>query len=187
MRTLNLLCAALLFSVGCEKPLDADKGKAENRPSLVFEGFQAFGTRGQVREWKALAEKAEVYNERHLAVAQNLQLDYYQKGKVISVLKADRGEIDTETQNVMAEGNVVLRADNGVVLKTSQLAWDHSKEQIHTQKAVRVYRKDTVMTGIGLISDRNLGSVEVLKDVRIVARSVESLREMGAEFDTSRP
>ena len=182
MRKKIMLLLSLALVAGCEKTPQAPAADREDRPSFTFEGFQAFGTRGEENQWRAWAEKAEVFNDRKLALAQQLKVHYFNGGKVVSILTADLGKINTATQDVTATGKVVLQGENGVVLKTDLLLWDHSAQRIHTPARVRVERKDTIMTGTGLVSDRNLGSVEVLKDVKIRARSVKALREMGEEL-----
>ena len=178
-------CLLFLFLVaGCEKAIETprDKGQAP-RPSLVFEGFQAFGNRGESRQWQAWAERAELYNESNQARVRQIKIHYFQNDKVVSVLKADRGEIDTSGHHVTATGKVVLKGENGIVLTTDRLHWDHARERISTDSRVKVVQKDRVLTGRGLVSDRNLERVEVLHDVEITARSLSSLRQLDEEFD----
>jgi LPS export ABC transporter protein LptC len=180
--TILLGLALLLALAGCEKAPRVAANKGEEQPSLTFEGFSARGTRLGQLEWEAQAATAQVYSQKKLARAQVVTIHYIQKGRQVSVAKADEAEIGTESHDILAWGNVELKASNGVLLYTDRLHWDNQRQRISTESAVKVVRKGSILTGRGLQADRNLEDVTVREDVKISSVSVGDLREQAQDI-----
>jgi LPS export ABC transporter protein LptC len=153
----------------------------EEKPSLIFTGFTARGTRLGALDWEARARTAQVYQSTKLATAQQVSIRYFQKGRLISTADADEAEINTETNDILAKGSVRLSARNGVVLYTDHLRWDHRRQRLATDAQVRVIRGASELTGRGLEADRELANVEVKDNVRIISRNLKEVQELGRE------
>ena len=67
LRSLVLLLAAL--------PLLG----AQEKPSLVFDGFKARGTLKGVKQWEAEATHARIFNGSQMASAEDVTITYFQK------------------------------------------------------------------------------------------------------------
>src|SRR3954470_18336334 len=148
------LMLILILTASCEKIPEGPSSEEQAKPSLVFEGFTAQGTRAGVKEWEAQAKTAQVYQAKHLAKAQQVIIRYFQKGKEISLAQSDDAEINLETHDILAYGHLVLRGANGVVLYTERLKWNNQKERISSDAWVKVIKGDNVLTGRGLSADR---------------------------------
>jgi LPS export ABC transporter protein LptC len=177
----TLICALIVFLAGCERAPQAPNQQGEEKPGLIFTGFTARGTRLGVLDWEASARTAQVYQTRKLAEAQQVSIRYYQKSKQISQADADEAEINTQSNDILAMGNVRLSAKNGVVLYTDRLQWNHRKQLLTTDSAVRVIRGNSELTGKGLVADRELANVEVKENVRITSRNLKEVRKLGQE------
>jgi LPS export ABC transporter protein LptC len=170
---------ALLALCGCEEPVKAGaQPEGADAPSLVFEGFKARGTFKGVKQWEALATRAKVYQGSQNAKAEDVEITYFQGGRPVSHASAKRADIDLKDYDLMAEGEVLVHAQNGVLLSTDRLNWDNSRQEVRTRSRVKVWRGGSVLTGRGLVADRKLEKVEVQEDVKIEAASVEELRQL---------
>lgn len=170
---------ALLLLAGCEAPLPQQAAKAaEGAPSLVFEGFRARGTFKGVKQWEAEATRAKVYQGSQNAKADDVEITYFQGGRAVSQATARHADIDLKDYDLSAEGDVVVRAKNGVMLATERLSWDNARQEVRTRSRVKVWRGNSILTGRGLVADRRLEKVEVQEDVKIEAASVEDLRKL---------
>jgi len=189
MRSLILpfILACLLGLAGCEKPPVAPAQTGEEQPPLTFTGFTARGTHGATLDWEANADTAQVYSKRQLARVQSVRIRYFQKGKLVSVAKADTADLGTETHDILASGEVELRAQNGVTLYCDRLKWDHKRQRVSSDGAVRVVRKGSVLTGRGFSADRDLEDVVVREDVRIEASSITDAREQAKDLQDRKP
>jgi LPS export ABC transporter protein LptC len=173
-----LIC--LLLLAGCGQPPQAPQSAAaeSGEPGLDFEGFRAVGSFQGVKQWEAEATRAKVFHGRNLAVAEDVSITYFQGGKPVSRAKARHADINLKNYDLAAEGEVLVRAQNGVVLATERLNWDNALQRVRTRARVKVWRGTSVLTGRGLLADRKLENVEVQEDVKIEAASVEELRKL---------
>lgn len=172
---LLLLCAACLTA--CEKmPVAAAKAAGEEEANLSFHGFKVRASHEGVLVWEAEAVSARVYQAAHRALAQQVNMTYFQNGRPVSWAEADRADIDLKTYGVKARGDVKVRGRNGVVLTTTQLDWDNAAQIATSQAKVRVTRRGSVLTGWGFHADKALQDVRILRDVQAEASSVQELR-----------
>jgi LPS export ABC transporter protein LptC len=181
LKSMAAALALALLIAGCEKAPSIQSAGGEEQPSLTFMGFSARGTRLGVLEWEAQAATAQVYSQKRVAHAQQVTIRYFQKGRQVSVAKADSAEIGTESHDILAIGSVVLKARNGVVLETDRLRWDNQRQRVSTDARVKVTRQGSVLTGRGLSADRDLEDVVVRQDVAISAASITDVREQAKD------
>lgn len=178
-KSLILILITLTLLSGCEEPIsNGVKKPADEAPSLIFEGFKARGTFKGVKQWEAEATRAKVFQGSQNARAEDVEITYFQGGKAVSHATAKHADIDLKNYDLIADGDVNVRAENGVMLKTEKLNWDNSRQEVRTKARVKVWRGNSVLTGKGLIADRKLEKVEVQEDVKIEAASVEELRQL---------
>ena len=175
---LTLLTLGLLAGCGEPAPGQATKAADEDAPSLAFEGFKARGTFKGVKQWEAEATRAKVYQGSQNAKADDVEITYFQNGRPVSQATARHADIDLKDYDLTATGDVVVRAQNGVMLATDRLNWDNARQEVRTRSRVKVWRGNSVLTGRGLVADRRLEKVEVQEDVKIEAASVEDLRRL---------
>lgn len=172
----------LLALWGCEKAPRAPGSEEGEKASISFDGFKARGTRLGKLIWEAEARTAQVYAQRKAARAQEVRIRYLQDGRLASLATAREAELGTESHDIQAWGDVVVRSQNGVVLYAQRLNWDNRRQRLSSDGPVKVVRKDSVLTGRGLVADRDLQDVTVREDVSISAPSVNSLREQAEEL-----
>jgi LPS export ABC transporter protein LptC len=187
VRIIMLALGLLGLMPGCEKAPASRAPSAEEQASLVFSGFTAQGTKDGVKEWEAEAVTAQVFNQKKMARAQNMKIRYFQKGQLASVAQAREAEIGTESNDLLAWGNVVLRANNGVVLYADRLRWENKRGRLSSDGPVKVVRQGSVLTGRGLVADRNLEDVVVREDVQITTAPVSEVRKQQWQLDQMKP
>ncbi|MCD4812252.1 LPS export ABC transporter periplasmic protein LptC [bacterium] len=181
-----MLCMLCIFA-GCRQAPPAVRLAAitgHDEPTMLFEGFRMVSTKLQTIEWEFVARSAQIFEKINLAKAQDVKVVYWRQEKIMSTLTAERGVIETGTNNMRAEKNVVMVSHEGIRLYTDQLYWDHEHEKIYTDLPVRVVRETSVLTGVGLRSDSELKHIEVLSDVNIQIESVKDLENAVKEKNT---
>src|SRR3954470_7513402 len=113
MKVVLAVMVGLVLLAGCETQPEAPSGDAAAKPSLIFEGFTAQGTRAGIKEWEARATTAQVYQGKRLAKAQHVVIRYFQKGLEVSQSQSDEAEISLDSHDLFAFGHVVLRSSTG--------------------------------------------------------------------------
>lgn len=121
--------------------------------------------------WVLQADTASVFRDRKRVEAQEVTIDFYDGERHVSKLTSDRGVLLQTTDDLEARGHVRVVTDDGAILKTEVLFWDHQRSRIHTDDAVEITRGDDVLTGIGLEADPGLDRVDLKRNVRGSVRS----------------
>lgn len=178
---LGLLACLWLGSCGCgeqEEPKVRLSGALASKPepTLLFEGFHMVSTLGLRREWDFSARAAQVFERERVARAQDIKVVYWRQDRPVSTLTAKRGFIQTDTNNLRAEQDVVMVSDNGVTLRTQWLAWDQRLRKIYTDQPVVIERPGSILRGVGLEADSELKHLEILSQVDIKVRSLKDLK-----------
>ncbi len=104
-----------------------------------------------------------LYNKEKVTVLKDsIHVDFYDRyGKHNSVLTADSGRVNNKNNNLLAEGNVIVVSDSGVVLRTDKLSWDNEKQKIISNEPVVFTTPTDTLTGDSFVSDPDLKNYEL--------------------------
>lgn len=123
-------------------------------------------------EWTLYSKWAATYTARNVVVARDIRVDFFdEKGVRSSELTAREGEIQQETRDMTARGNVVLRTTEDTRMTTDEIHFGNREQQITSDRLVRVERQGDVLEGIGFTSDPNLRHFEFRSRVNATVRS----------------
>ena len=104
--------------------------------------------------WKLYARYAAMYDARNSIVAQAVRVDFYDaQGNKTSELIACEGEIDRQSRDMIARGNVVIQT-------TEELRFLNKTQKVRSDREVRVEHAGNVLTGVGFESDPGLKHYE---------------------------
>jgi LPS export ABC transporter protein LptC len=145
--------------------------------SLDLNGFHARASHLGALVWEAEAAQARVFRAEQRARGTDVTMTYFSRGRKVSVARADHADLNLQDYDMDAQGHVVVRGTNGVVLETEKLHWDNTLQRATSQSRVRLTRGGTVLTGLGFSADKDMHDVRVLADVQAEAASVQRLRE----------
>jgi len=159
------------------KPVDdwAKMPEGEKPPDALIEGFHLVSSVKGVKQWELFARSARLYQERKQAFADEIYVEYFRKGKIVSTLTADKGVIQTETQDTSADGHVELIAENGAKLATEHLEWIGSTETITTESRVHILKGADDITAVGMEADARLNNIKFMKDVHTKVRDTQEI------------
>lgn len=160
---LFLISTLALFQCKKENSLRIENER-ESGSTISLRNFKrdAFNDKGELI-WKLNAKEAFVYADTNKSIFYGLNFDQYDKGKVNSKLKSDRGEIDQKAKKLVLNGNIDLITDDSKHLKAEELTYDLETEQLNTDKPVTILMKGTTIRGVGLEADKGLNKVKILK------------------------
>lgn len=174
-----LLLTGAVVGGGCsedqERPLPEEPapGPSEGMRGIQLRNFQVGDT-----EWILRADTASVYREKKRVVAEDVRIDFFEGDKHVSMLTADQGVLLQATDDLEARGHVHVTTEDGAVLTTEVLFWDHQRAKIHTDEYVEIHQSGNVLSGYGLDADPGLNRVEIQRDVKgSVVHEPEALRK----------
>lgn len=156
-------------------PSEAFEGdfSSKEQPDAVLEGVRLITSEYAVLRWELYADKAFLYQKKDSAEAQNVEVRYFRDGRVISWLRADRARIRLSSNEVQAEGNVLLISEEGARLEVQKLFWDEKKKEIYTNTPVRVYKGRDRISANGLSADPQLQVIRFFGEVRTQVRETK--------------
>ena len=119
-------------------------------------------------ETKIIAAKAEkLYkslDEMALLVG-NVEIDFFsEEGDHISILYSDSAQINEQSNNLHANGNVFVISDSGYTLTTSKILWDNRYKMIIAEDSVMFTTTEgDTMYGVGFESDMDLDQWRIFR------------------------
>lgn len=168
------LCLAGLVGCSGEEKGGPSANAKRPMPDQVISDFNITETAKSRKEWKMEAEKAFVYEDRHILDADTVRVTFFDaSGETRSVLTALHGTLNRNTDDMDARGNVVVTGSDGVVLRTESLTWVAENRQIVSQDSVTVIRHGDVLTGWGFRGDPDLGKFEILRNMKATIRPAD--------------
>ena len=170
-----LLGLASLVAAGCrsDNGNPAATDETVRPPSEGMRGISLQNFREGDTRWVLHADSASVFRERKRVEAEWVVIDFWDGERHVSRLTADRGILQQSTDDLEARGNVRVTSEDGTVLKTEVLFWDHGASRIHTEEFVEIVRDDDILTGIGLVTDPGLDRIELQHEVRGTIRDAD--------------
>ena len=122
-------------------------------------------------QWTLYARYAATYQAKNLVMSRNIRVDFFDdKGQRSSELTAHEGEIQQQTRDMTARGNVVMQTTEGTRMTTEELHFSNDRQQITSDRLVRVERQGDVLEGTGFASDPNLHHFEFKTQVHATVR-----------------
>ena len=119
-------------------------------------------------ESRVVAAKADkLYqssNELALLVG-NVEVDFFsEEGDHISILYSDSAQINEQSNNLHANGNVFVISDSGYTLTTSKILWDNRYRMIIAEDSVMFTTTEgDTMYGVGFESDIDLDQWRIFR------------------------
>jgi LPS export ABC transporter protein LptC len=107
----------------------------------------------------------------------SIHADFFDRNGIHnSTLTADSGIVFSQTNNLIAYGEVKVVSDSGVVLETRELRWDNEKQKIISEVAVRFSTQVDTLLGDSFVSDPDLTNYEI-KNARGYSRRLIPLEK----------
>jgi LPS export ABC transporter protein LptC len=173
--SLAALAFLLLAVAGCgaERSSVPSRASAE-LPDQEVSDFVLTETDQGAPQWKLYARYAATYNARNVIVARAVRVDFFdEQGAQSSELTAREGEIQLQTRDMTARGNVVLQTGEGTRMSTEEIRFLNRAQMIVSplEQMVRVERDGDVLTGYGFESDPGLKRFEFKRKVQATVQT----------------
>lgn len=114
-------------------------------------------------KWEIIADTATYMKKENTALFDKVKIKFIMKDGAVYNLSADRGKIDTASNDMELVGNIVIVSDKGDRFKTELLHFSKKEEQIFTKEPVTMENK--------FISVKAKGMTLSLKDEHLTLSS----------------
>ncbi|MGK7312588.1 MAG: LPS export ABC transporter periplasmic protein LptC [Candidatus Longimicrobiales bacterium M2_2A_002] len=168
-QTLRFIGAALLIAVlgacaGEEDPVSGNGFRDLPADHVVLDLSTDIKDMGALRA-RLHADTAYIWEDsaRTLMFPVDLKL-YNQNGAQTAHLTADEGELDSETNEMLARGNVVLvTVDGDRRILTEELHYDPRRELIWSDVHTVMFEGESRLEGSGFRTDADMTNIEVFE------------------------
>jgi len=170
-----LLVMLEIVAAGCGRQTEVGPPQATGAlPDQEVSDFVLTETDGGALQWKLYARYAATYNARNVVLVRGLRVDFFdENSQRSSELTAREGELQLQSHDMTARGNVVLQTQEGTRMSTEELHFLNREQKIVSPvtQQVRVERQGDVLTGFGFESDPQLHHFEFKQNVRATVRT----------------
>lgn len=160
-----------LLSGACSKvpepvPEPAVKVEVEEGAFGKIADFTFTRTVDNRKEFTLVAASATYFEQGQRAGLEKARITFFAKNEQNVSLEADKGELLTDSKNIEASGNVVIRSSRGYRAYCEKLSYDAQKQLIYTDARVLVVNDNLTLVGKGLrlmIDNQKLEIPETVK------------------------
>ena len=152
-----LILASLFIACGSRGESDNSDSTEELIENEIWNPLIIL-SREESRVVSAKAKKLyQSSNELALLVG-NVEVDFFsEEGDHISILYSDSAQINEQSNNLHANGNVFVVSDSGYTLTTNKILWDNRYKMIIAEDSVMFTTTEgDTMYGVGFESDMDL-------------------------------
>ena len=166
------LLIVILLAVGMIVSVFIGYRQVSNAPELLLSSIKEganlslgkirqTATRDGKKEWSLEADSANYMEAENKVDLKNLSVIYFLKDNREVYLEADRGILQTETNDIEFSGNVVIR-NEGYQMKTEHLNYEHGQRIIICDQSIRIWGQGAELTAASAKYDLNADKI-VLK------------------------
>jgi LPS export ABC transporter protein LptC len=160
------LLAASAFAL-----LGADAPQRRLSSELHVTGMTFVSSRGSVSELVLVAERAELRPETNVALLDVVHVSATDPDQARSFdMRCNRGELDVETNDFLAEGDVRGSTGEGQRYQTSWVRYDHGRGLLYTDAPVAMEDSSGSFRGDGFRYDTRKRSFRLLGNVSVVQK-----------------
>ncbi|MFA7073835.1 MAG: LPS export ABC transporter periplasmic protein LptC [Endomicrobiaceae bacterium] len=150
--------------------LEEEKVIEETPPTTeqTIENFVVTETQGGKIKTILEAESAIIDDDQKKAYLSLPKVKFYENGKYTSILIAESGEIDLNTNNIKALGKCTVDTVRNEYLQTRDVSYDSKKKLISSDSDIKITRGQDVIYGKGFQSDTDLDNIVIKKQRAVI-------------------
>ena len=147
--------------------IESEAPNVEPSATLSIGKIHQTATRDGKKEWSLEADSAHYIEEDNQMVLKDLKVVFFLKDNSEINLKADRGVLKIDSNDIEVSGNVVLK-NKEYDLVTEKLAYAHDQRLLYSNTQATIISRSTQLTADSMALDLNAkkltleGSVETI-------------------------
>ena len=159
-----LILASLFITCGSKGESDNSDSTEELIENEIWNPLIIL-SREESRIVAAKAEKLYKSSNELALLVGNVEVDFFsEEGDHISILYSDSAQINEQSNNLHANGNVFVVSDSGYTLTTSKILWDNRYKMIIAEDSVMFTTTEgDTMYGVGFESDMDLDQWRIFR------------------------
>jgi len=158
------LIFALIFFFGCGTPKENyPNTQRKKKPQQIIKNFIVDNISEAGTGWQLVAPRAEMYEDTKELMIATPEIQFFERGEKGSNLKAGKGIVFTDTNDVRMWEDVVIVSTSGVRLSSDCVYYSFKSDIVKSTAPVEIVRPGSVTNGIGWESKPDLSEVTITK------------------------
>jgi LPS export ABC transporter protein LptC len=162
---------AFALCLGCSNSTE----NASARPETIDVEPGAFGkiadftftrTTGDRVEFELAAKSAVYFEQGNKADFEKADITFFAKDRSKVNMTCDGGTVRTDTKDIEAKGNVVIRSSRGFTATTDSLSYNANEHRVFTDAPVTVQGETFVLVGEGFSMSLEDQTMELTQSVK---------------------
>ena len=155
----------VLAGFACNENADVKEIKPYEGPLMETSDAETLYSDSAVVRVRLQAKKQLNFESGDMEFPEGIFIEFYDvNGKISSTLKANKGFYNKKENLYTATGDVVVNSfEKDEKLNTEELHWKQDKEEIFTDKFVRIETAEEILLGEGLTAAQDFSSYKILK------------------------
>ena len=184
-----IFLSLLLLITSCGIKLGRNDRTKRDLPAASMQDFlYTYTETSGFREWEIKAAQANTYEKSDIVYLYNFTMTLFSESNQIkSVLVANKGSIQQDIGNLIAEGEVRIFSANKSELQTEKVYWDQKRELFYseTNNLVTYTRDSHKITGYDMLSDSALENIELNNSVGQIKTDGDNSKENSSTNNNS--
>ena len=171
-----VLILMLIIAASCDKESLENVPSRDGMPDQESWGVNIILTDQGIIRAKVSSGHLEKYNEKKfIMLDSSVIVDFYDhKEQHTSVLYSEKAEVDQQSNDMKAIGNVVAVSDSGIALFSYNLIWDSKGERLHTKEEIMITTPEAdTLYGVGFESDSDLKNWKIINPSGVTGRGLK--------------
>lgn len=171
-----VLILMLIIAASCDKESLENVPSRDGMPDQESWGVNIILTDQGIIRAKVSSGHLEKYNEKNfIMLDSSVIVDFYDhKEQHTSVLYSEKAEVDQQSNDMKAIGNVVAVSDSGITLFSDNLIWDSKSERLHTKEQIMITTPEAdTLYGVGFESDSDLKNWKIINPSGVTGRGLK--------------
>ena len=171
-----VLISIMTIAISCDKESLENVPSRDGMPDQESWGVNIILTDQGIIRAKVSSGHLEKYNEKEfIMLDSSVIVDFYdRKEQHTSVLFSDKAEVDQQSNDMRALGNVVAISDSGITLFSETLVWDSKDERLHTKEEIMITTPEAdTLYGVGFESDSDLKNWKIINPSGVTGRGIK--------------
>lgn len=138
----------------------------------AMQGVHVIESKNENKEWELWADQALSFLGRDDLILSKVKAKFFSSGGVTFDVVGDRGEVKTESKDMVVDGGVVTKSSNGYTFRTDKIEYNSQSKFLSSKTSVAVTGprdqngKMLLISGQQMSTDIQKGMVTINQDVQ---------------------
>ena len=144
--------------------------EVEEAPVTIEQGVVS-GIKDGKKEWEIEAGKISLAKDRKNTIFEEIEkVIIFKDNKPHLNIKAKKCIADMKSKNMELIGNVIIKTEEGDILKGESFFWNSDEERLSSVEPVEIMVKDNIISADQFSSDKELNSLQLEGNAKVTLK-----------------